>query len=248
MDYGIKVLYYISTVFPNKKDLLENNELENGVYERLVIMKNTLLKHMNNDKVNKIIKCLDELKIENIEPIIDFFFSIDSKHNAKEHYKKLEEMLNEHMQDICNNSKSRRRSIKSMGGKLLNKTNKRKVHGGDPNDIVGECAMCLDSYTEKEITNRVVVPLHYSFGVPHMFHKTCLDTLKRVRHLRLNGYIKCPLCVQEIIDNDSYPHESIQRLIDREEREERHERNKMIRVVASILTVCYYIGVYKLFF
>jgi hypothetical protein len=206
--YCKKVLYFLSKIVNDENGRISINEIDKDEYEKMMIMKDILMKHIENANVNVNVNLekIEKMKPQHRLNLIKNFYS--GKKNA------IQNLI-----EMTRNFSSKR-TIKSR--KPLSKRTISNREGGSPsrnipipvanivNDIVVDavqvvdaeavrpCELCdedLDAFIgeEDDETGELMDPyvLHSFGGVDHAFHLSCLVRRHGYNH---NGCIQCTIC------------------------------------------------------
>jgi len=203
--YCVKVLYYLSKIVNDDNGQISMNGIGKDEYEKMMIMKDILLKYMENANVtvNGHLEKIAKMKPQHRLNLIKNFYS--GKKDAIQNVIKMSNV-------------SSKRTLKSR--KPLSKRTISNREGGSParnipianivNDVVVDavqvvdaeavrpCELCdedLDAFIgeEDDETGESMNPyvLHSFGGVDHAFHLSCLVRRHGYNH---NGCVQCTTC------------------------------------------------------
>ena len=204
--YCEKILYFLSKIVNDDNGRISINGIDKDEYEKMIIMKDILMKHMENANVivNVNLEKIAKMKPQHRLNLIKKFYS-----GKKDSIQNVIEM---------SRNVSSKRTLKSI--KPLSKRTVSNREGGSPyqnipianivNDIVVHaiqvvdaeavrtCELCdedLDAFVgeEDDETGESMDPyvLHSFGGVNHTFHLSCLVRRHGYNH---NGCVQCTSC------------------------------------------------------
>ena len=200
--YCEKILYFLSKTVNDDNGRISMNGIDKDEYEKMMIMKDILLKYMENANVNVNVNLekIEKMKPQHRLNLIKSFYS--GKKDAIQNVIKMSSVV------------SSKRTLKSR--KPLSKRTISNREGGSPArnipianivvdavqvvdaEAVRPCELCdedLDAFVgeEDDETGESMDPytLHSFGGVNHAFHLSCLVRRHGYNH---NGCVQCTTC------------------------------------------------------